>query len=92
MLIGAILMTASIIGAVYGLTGGIRESQLRSESDIRDLRTRMEYQQKVDEADNRAQAAVTENLNTTVTQLRSQVQLLQLQYTELSKQILQRQR
>jgi uncharacterized protein HemX len=90
MLIGAVLMTASIIGSVYGLTGGIRESQLRSESDMRDLRTRMEYQQRVNEADARAQAVVFENMKSTVEQLRAQVQLLQLQYAELNKQIRQR--
>jgi uncharacterized protein HemX len=90
MLIGAILMTATIIGAVYGLTGGIRESQLRTESDMRDLRTRMEYQQRVNEADARAQGVVFDNMKTTVEQLRAQVQLLQLQYAEINKQIRQR--
>lgn len=90
MLIGAVVMTGSIIGSVYGLTGGIRESQLRTESDMRDLRTRMEYQQRVNEADARAQTVVFDNMKTTVEQLRAQVQLLQLQYAELNKQIRQR--
>jgi hypothetical protein len=90
MMIGCIVMTAAIIGSVYGLTGGIRESQLRTESDMRDLRTRMEYQQRVNEADARAQTVVFDNMKTTVEQLRSQVQLLQLQYAELNKQIRQR--
>ncbi len=87
MVIGAVIMTASIIGAVYGMTNGIRESQLKTESDMRDLRTRQEYQQRVNEADARAQSVVFDNMKSTVEQLRAQVQLLQLQYAEINKQI-----
>lgn len=87
MVIAMIVMTVSIIGAVYGMTNGVRESQLRSESDMRDLKTRMEYQQRVNEADARAQQVVFDNMKTTVEQLRAQVQLLSLQYSEMQKQI-----
>lgn len=87
MVIAMIVMTVSIIGAVYGMTNGMRESQLRAESDMRDLKTRMEYQQRVNEADARAQQVVFDNMKQTVEQLRAQVQLLQLQYSEINKQI-----
>lgn len=87
MVIAMIVMTCSIIGAVYGMTSGIRESQFKTESNMRDMQTRMEMQQRVNEADARAQTVVFENMKQTVEQLRAQVQLLQLQYAEINKQI-----
>lgn len=87
MLIGAVVMTATILGAVYGMTSGIRESQLETASDIRDLRTRIEMAAQVNAADKRAQDMIFETTAKTVEQLRAQVQLLQLQYAELSKRI-----
>ena len=87
MVIAMIVMTCSIIGAVYGMTSGIRESQFKTESNMRDMQTRMEMQQRVNEADARAQTVVFDNMKQTVEQLRAQVQLLQLQYAEINKQI-----
>lgn len=87
MVIAAVIMTCSIIGAVYGMTNGIRESQLKTESDMRDLKTRMEMQQRVNDAEAKAQGVIFDSMKSTVDQLRAQVQLLQLQYESINKQI-----
>lgn len=87
MVIGAIIMTVSIIASVYGMTNGIRESQLKTESDLRDLRTRMEMQLQVDTARNEARAAELKSQNEAISELRRLTQLLQLQYTELQKKV-----
>ena len=83
MMIAAILMTATIIGAVYGLTGGIRESQAQMQSDIRDMRTRMELQAEIDRARNEARGVEQKATNAAVDDLRRLTQLLQIQYNEL---------
>lgn len=85
MLIGAILMTSAIIGAVYGMTSGIRESQLKTESDLRDMRTRMELQVEIDRARNEARALEIKTQNDAIGDLRRMTQLLQIQYSELKK-------
>lgn len=87
MLIGAILMTASIIGVVYGMTSGIRESQLKTESDIRNLQTRMEMQLQIDNARNEARATELKIQSATIEELKRLTQLLQLQYAELQKKV-----
>lgn len=87
MVIAMIVMTVSIIGAVYGMTNGIRDSQFKTELTMRELQTRMDMQQRVNDAETKAQGVIFENMKSTVEQLRAQVQLLQLQYAELNKQI-----
>lgn len=87
MVIAMIVMTCSIIAAVYGMTNGIRESQLQTASDLRDLRTRMEMQQQVDAARNDARASEIKSQNDAISELRRLTQLLQLQYQALEKQM-----
>jgi hypothetical protein len=50
----------------------------------------MEYDSKLQEANDRADAAAAENMKESIAELRRQSTLLQLQYGELSKQISQR--
>lgn len=85
MVIGAIVMTTTIIGSVYGMTSGIRESQMKTESDLRDLRTRFEMQAQVDIARNEARAAELKASTEAIADLRRLTQMLQLQYQEISK-------
>lgn len=85
MTIGAIVMTATILGGVYGMVNGIRESQMKTESDLRDLRTRFEMQGQVDMARNEARAAEVEASKSAIDDLRRLTQMLQLQYQEIAK-------
>lgn len=87
MVIAAIIMTISIIGSVYGMTSGIRESQLQTESDLRDMRTRMEMQTQIDIARNDARTQEVQAQNEAILELKRLTQMLQIQYSELSKQI-----
>lgn len=50
----------------------------------------MEMQVKVDDADKRVQATIQDDTKRSLDQLRAQVQLLQLQYAEINKQIQRR--
>lgn len=86
MVIGAIIMTTSIIGSIYGMTSGIRESQMKTESDLRDLRTRFEMQSQVDIARNEARAAEMKASTEAIADLRRLTQMLQLQYQQISKE------
>lgn len=77
----------SVATAQYVAASSQREAQAEIQSDIRDMKTRMEMQATVTAADKRADVMMYDNLNKSVDELRRQTQLLQLQYTELSKQI-----
>lgn len=87
MMIGAIMMTATIIAAVYGMTNGIRESQLKTESDIRNLQTRMEMQLQIDNARNETRAMELKTQSAAIDELKRLTQLLQLQYAQLEKKV-----
>lgn len=64
-----------------------KEQSTAIASDVRDIKTRLELQSQVDEANKRADTLVNDSMKQSVDELRRQVQLLQLQYAELSKQI-----
>ena len=78
---------AAIVGTAIGVVTAQNLSQADMKSDVRDILTRMEYQSKIDEADKRAQDVIYEAMKQDLGQLRAQVQLLQLQYAELNKQM-----
>lgn len=85
MVIGALVMTCTILGGVYGMVNGIRDSQMKTESDLRDLRTRFEMQSQVDIARNEARTAELKSSTEAISDLRRLTQMLQLQFQELSK-------
>lgn len=64
-----------------------KEQSTAIASDVRDIKTRLELQSQVDEANKRADTLVNDSMKQSVDELRRQVQLLQLQYAELSKQM-----
>lgn len=82
------------VAAIVLTVGGFGVQQAMSlaamRSDVRDILTRMEMQARLQESDKRAQDLIFETTGKSVEQLRAQTQLLQLQYAELSKQILRR--
>jgi hypothetical protein len=79
-----------IVSTAITIIGVTWWSNAEMKSDIRDMRTRMEYDSKLQEANDRADAAAAENMKESIAELRRQSTLLQLQYGELSKQISQR--
>lgn len=90
MMIGAIVMTAAIVGSFYAMTTPIRElreSQLKIESDVRDMRTRMEMQTQIDVARQDARSVEVKAQNEAINELRRLTQLLQLQYAALEKKV-----
>lgn len=86
-LIPLILAVVSIIGSVYGMTSGIRESQLKMESDLRDVKTRMELQRDVVSAQNETRALEMKAQNEAINELKRLTTLLQMQYAELQKRV-----
>lgn len=96
MLGGAILMTATILGGMYSMMSGVRESQLKTESDVRDLSTRFELrdradaeraaqQVEVERAKAEARAAEQKAAAAALDDLRRLTTLLTLQYQQLQK-------
>lgn len=82
VIVGGIL-SAAISG--WAFSSGIRESQLEMQSDIRDMRTRLEMQAQIDIARNDARGAEMKSQNDAITDLRRLTQLLQIQYNEIKK-------
>lgn len=78
---------AGIVVFFVGVAGSQAYNTSGMRSDVRDILTRMEMQSRISEADKRSQDMIFETTSKTVEQLRAQVQLLQLQYAEISKQI-----
>lgn len=81
---------AAIVGTAIGVVTAQQLSQAGMKSDIRDILTRMEYQAKINDADKRAQDVIYDTMKSDLGSLRAQVQLLQLQYAEINKQIQKR--
>lgn len=59
------------------------------QSDIRDVLTRMEAQTKLDEANRRLADLQTNNMKESIDDLGNRVKLMELQYTQLAKEIIQ---
>lgn len=83
-------MVAAIVGTAIGIVTSQQIGQASLKSDMRDILTRMELSAKVSEADKRAQDVIYDTLQQSVKDLKGQVQLLQLQYGELTKQMQQK--
>jgi hypothetical protein len=79
-----------IVSTAITIMGVTWWSNAEMKSDIRDMRTRMEYDSKIQEANDRANAVMADNMKESIAELKRQSTLLQLQYGELSKQISQR--
>ena len=91
MAIGMAVFVASLVGGfwavVYSQSAEYATQATGIASDVRDIKTRLELQSQVDEANERADTLVQDSMKQSMDELRRQVQLLQLQYSELSKQI-----
>ena len=84
----AIVGTAiSVMGIQYVANAGMRDSQLAVQSDVRDMRTRMEMQTQIDIARNEARTQEIQTQNEAINELKRLTQLLQLQYSELSNNV-----
>ena len=79
-----------IVSTAITIVGVTWWSNAEMKSDIRDMRTRMEFESKIKVANDRADDLIAENMKESIAELRRQSTLLQLQYGELSKQIAQR--
>lgn len=87
MVAGVIVFAAAMMGSFWAINNRTNERMLEMQSDVREIRTRMEMQSQINDANKRSDVLLYENLNSSVDELRRQTQLLQLQYAELSKQM-----
>mgnify|MGYP001562517121 CR=1 FL=1 len=87
MVIAIVATALSVTGAQYVVQSGQRQSQADIQSDIRDMKTRMELRVEVDQARNELRANEIQSQNDAILELKRLTQLLQIQYSELSKQI-----
>lgn len=87
MMIGAIVMTVTIVGGIRYYADELDKSISAQASDLRDIRTRMEMQTQVDIARNEARIAEMKSQNEAINDLRRITQMLQIQYSELSKKV-----
>lgn len=85
MVVGAIMMTATILGGVYTMTSGLKESQQQTQSDMRVLKTQFEMRLEVDKANDRADSIERDAAKETMRTLRGSVQLLEMQVSEMNK-------
>lgn len=94
MAIAMAVTIASLVGGFWAVmdrkSAEIEKVANVTASDVRDIKTTITLQAKVDEANDRADAIVQDSMKQSVDELRRQVTLLQIQYQELSKQITQR--
>jgi hypothetical protein len=80
VIIGSIL-SAAISG--WAFSSGIKQSQFDMQSDMRELRTRMEMQLQIDTARNESRTIEIKAQSDSIAELRRLTQLLQLQYQAL---------
>lgn len=85
-LVGSIVsgMVSAGIGG-WTFSSGLREAQSAMQSDLRDMRTRMEMQEKVATAEKRAETIEREAEKQSMDSLRGTVRLLELQMAEFNK-------
>lgn len=92
-IVAAIVGTAiTVVGGQYISNAGIRDQQREIQSDIRDMKTRMEMQAQIDVARNDTRLSDMKSQSDSIAELRRLTQLLQMQYAEISKQIQQQKR
>lgn len=83
-IVAAIVGTAiTVVGGQYIANAGIRDQQREIQSDIRDMKTRMEMQTQIDMARNDARLSDMKSQSDSIGELRRLTQLLQLQYQSL---------
>lgn len=94
MALSLAVAVAVIVGAFWQIRGSDNtelNKQLSSiNTAVAQMATRMEAEARVNEANKRSDALVIDNLKQSVDELKRQTQLLQLQYSELQKQIARR--
>lgn len=93
MVVSAFTAAISASGVYWMMRLNTQESQYQMQSDLRDIKTRMETESKILEANERARAAErqserqsAESTKQSVDTLRGAVQLMQMQVADLLKQ------
>lgn len=87
MAIGMAVFVAAMVGGFWATIYTYSQRTTEIASDVRDIKTRLEFQSKIDEANKRADSMVQDTMKVSIDELRRQMQLLQMQYAELAKQI-----
>ena len=81
LVVGAILFAASIVGSMWMVV-----------SDVRDIRTRIELQGRVDEATTKLQDERAKNMQDAIDSMQRRLELVQLQYQQLRETVIQQKR
>ena len=94
MAVSLALAVAIVVGAFWQIRGAdnaeLNKQLATINSAVVQMSTQLEAEARVNAADKRADAVVTDNIKQSVDELKRQTQLLQLQYSELSKAMDQR--